>query len=229
MAPKQTVIVQSEYQDVVLGLQALTHQHEKTYRLQVGELILKRFFGGSAGQFSSTDPTKATKFDDFLNLHASDVAELDLSATTLRRCVRVKICHDTLPQASRDQLKWSAMLAISALGDVNLRARLAMAAVTEGWPVGKVREVVAQAQVGRVWDTDPEAPGLQLPAPKPESLPQPGRLVARTEKWSEEVIAWQQEFARIDASKLSHAQVERVRLAVTTLREQLDVLEGKLG
>lgn len=229
MAPKQTVIVQSEYQDVVQGLQALTHQHEKTYRLQVGELILKRFFGGSAGQFSSTDPTKATKFDDFLDLHASDVAELDLSATTLRRCVRVKICHDSLPPLGRDQLKWSAMLAISALGDVNLRARLAVAAVNEGWPVGKVREVVAQAQAGRVWDTDPEAPGLQLPAPKPESLPQPGRLVARTEKWSEEVIAWQQEFARIDASKLSHAQVERVRLAVATLREQLDALEGKLG
>ena len=128
MTPTQTVIVQSEYQEVVQGLQALTHQHEKTYRLQVGELILKRFFGGSAAQFSSKDPTKSASFDEFLNLHASDVAELDLSANTLRRCVRVKICHDSLPPASRERLNWSAMLAISALGDVNLRARLAMAA-----------------------------------------------------------------------------------------------------
>lgn len=229
MTLTQTLIVQSEYQDVLQGLQALTNQHEKTYRLQVGELILKRFFGGSAAQFSSKDPTKLSSFDEFLTVHASDVAELDLSASTLRRCVRVKICHDSLPPASRDRLNWSAMLAISALGDVNLRARLAMAAVSEGWPLGKVREVVAQAQDGRVWDTDPESPGLQLPAPKPESLPQPGRLVARTEKWSEEVVAWQEEFARIDASKLSRAHVERVRLAVATLRGQLDALEGKLG
>ncbi len=229
MTPTQTLIIQSEYQDVLQGLQALTHQHEKTYRLKVGELILHRFFGDSAAQFSSNDPTKAAKFKDFLAVHAGDIAELDLPEQTLRRCVRVKICHDSLPPAARDQLKWSALLAISSIGEVNLRARIAMAAVGENWPLGKVREVVAQAHGGRVWDTDPESPGLQLPAPKPDAAPQPGRLVTRTEKWTEEVDQWHREFDRIDAHKLSKAQVERVRTAVATLRGQLDALERKLG
>lgn len=228
MTSTQAQVIQSEYQDVLQGLQALTNQHEKTYRLKVGELILQRFFGGSAAQFSNSDPTKAAKFADFLKVHATDVAELDLPEHTLRRCVRVKICHDSLPPAARDQLKWSALLAISAIGEVNLRARVAMAAVSENWPLGKVREVVAQAGDGRVWDADPETPGLQLPEPKAEPLPQPGRLVTRTEKWTEEVGQWHQEFDRIDASKLSKAQVERVRTAVATLRGQLDELEKKL-
>ena len=34
MTPTQTLIVQSEYQDVLQGLQALTNQHEKTYRIR---------------------------------------------------------------------------------------------------------------------------------------------------------------------------------------------------
>ncbi len=229
MTPTQTQIVQSEYQDVLQGLQALTNQHEKTYRLKVGELILQRFFGGSAALFSSNDPTKTAKFKDFLDVHAGDIAEMDLPEQTLRRCVRVKICHESLPPAARDQLKWSALLAISAISEVNLRARVAMAAVGENWPLGKVREVVAQAHSGRVWDTDPQTPGLQLPEPKPEPAPQPGRLVTRTEKWTEEVSAWHQEFERIDAGKLNKAQVARVRTAVATLRGQLDALEKKLG
>ncbi len=141
----------------------------------------------------------------------------------------LKLCHDSLPPTAREQLKWSALLAISSIGEVNLRARVAMAAVSEGWPLGKVREVVAQAQGGRVWDTESETPGLQLPEPKPAAAPQPGRLVTRTEKWTEEVGQWQQEFDRIDASKLSKVQVERVRAAVATLRGQLDAVEKRLG
>jgi hypothetical protein len=104
---------------VLQGLGALTHQHEKTYRLEVGDLILQRFFGGSAAQFSSPDLGKTSTFATFLQVHAGEVAELDLSESTLLRCVRVKICHDSLPAAAREQLGWSAMLAISSIGEVN--------------------------------------------------------------------------------------------------------------
>ena len=229
MSTPQVSITQSEYQDVVQTLQALTAQHERTYRLKVGELILTRFYGGDAGRFSSKATTKDNKFADFLTTHATEVAALDLSEHTLRRCVRVKICYDTLPAGLRDRLAWSATLAISAIPEVNLRARVAMAAVSENWPLGKVREVVAQALDNRVWDTDPSEPGLQLPAPKADPAPQPGRLVTRTEKWSDEIDAWQQEFAQIDADKLSKQQVERLRAAVQKVRGQLEQLEKALS
>ncbi|MBI5610016.1 MAG: hypothetical protein HY902_14170 [Deltaproteobacteria bacterium] len=228
MHEPQTMMVQSEYQDVVQTLQALTAQHERTYRLKVGELILDRFFAGDPGRFGSRDRTKDQKFADFLATHAAEVAALDLSEHTLRRCVRVKICYDSLPAGLRDQLAWSATLAISAIPEVNLRARIATAAVAEQWPLGKVRDVVAQALDNRVWDADPSTPGLQLPEPKPEPPLQPGRLVTRTEKWVEEIRAWHQEFAQVDAAKLSQPQVARMRAAVVAVRAELQRLEKAL-
>ena len=104
-----------------------------------------------------------------------------------------------------------------------------MATVSERWPVAKVREAVALVRQNRLWDAEPDQPGLQLPAPKPAPPVQPGRLVTRSEKWVQEVAAWQEEFAQIDAHKLEKAQLARLRAAVAALRGQLDALEAGLG
>ena len=145
------------------------------------------------------------------------------------RCVRVNICYDALPPGIRDQVGWSATLQISSLADPNQRARLATAAATERWPVAKVKEAVALAGQHRLWDAEPDQPGLQLPEPKDPSPPQPGRLVTQSEKWTEQIGSWRKEFERVDASKLSKAHVERMRLAVAAARGQLDELERRLG
>ena len=225
----QPPIVQSEYQDALQRLHALTRDHEKVYRLEVGLYILLRFFGGSAALYGSNDRNKESKFKDFTTAHNSELAEMALSDQTLRRCVRVRICYDALPPSVRDRLGWSATLAISTVPDPNQRARIAMATIEQRWTVAQVEAAVALDDQHRLWDADPDQPGLQLPAPKPEPQPQPGRLVTRTEKWTEEVQAWHQEFAQIDAKKLSQDQVGRMRAAVATLRGQLDELERKLG
>jgi hypothetical protein len=224
----QALLVQSEFQDALQILQSLTSGHERTYRLAVGQYILQRFFAGQAPLYQSHDKNKQTKFASFLAIHAADLAELDLSEQTLRRCVRVNLCYDTLPPAMRDKLSWSALLAISSVPEPNQRARLAAAAVRESWPVSKVKEAVALAGQNRLWDAEPEKEGLQLPAPKPEPLPQPGRLVTQTEKWTSEVQAWRQEFARIDPSKLNHGQIQRMREAIAALRGQIAELEKSL-
>ncbi len=192
------------------------------------EGVLQRFFGGRPADYSDRDHRKAAKFADFLQTHAADLAELNLSETSLRRCVRAHVCHSLLPVAVRDELSWSGLLQISTYDEVNGRAQLAMATVAQKWPVAKVKEAVAQAHQRRLWDADPNTDGLQLPPPKPEPAVQPGRLVSRTEKWTEDVGAWHQEFAQIDPSKLSKAQVDRIRTAVATLRGQLDQLEKAL-
>ena len=229
MNDPQTTLVQSEFQDAVLALRALTHDHDKAFRLGVGQYILQRFFGGSAALFSSRDPTKEHSFKAFTDAHAADLAELDLSAQTLQRCVRVRICHDTLPPSSRERLGWSATLHISTLDDVNQRARLATAAVREQWTVAKVKEAVALAKEHRLWDAEPETDGLQLPDPKDPPPPQPGRLVTRTEKWSQEIGRWREEFAQVDAKKLDKAQRERLRAALAAARAELDAVEVGLG
>lgn len=225
----QPSTVQTQFQDAIQALKALTHDHEKAFRLGVGQYILQRFFGGNARLFSSLDPHKDTTFRDFATLHAADLAELDLSEQTLRRCVRVRICYDLLPPANRDKLGWSATLQISTLDDPNQRARLAAAAVAEQWPVARVKQAVALAQQHRFWDAEPATEGLQLPEPRAPLPPQPGRLVTRTEKWSEEISNWRKEFELIDAKRLDKAQVERMKAAMAAVRGQLDELEGKLG
>lgn len=228
MSTTQSSIVYSEFQDAIQALQTLTNQHERAYRLGVGEYILQRFFGGQAAAFSSRDAHKEAKFTTFLTSHAAELAELDLADHTLRRCVRTRICFDTLPLGIRDKLSWSALLAIAGIDEPNIRARVAAATVREKWPVTKVKEAAALAAQNRLWDTDPEEPGLQMPEPKAATPPQPGRLVTQTEKWGEQIGSWRQEFERIDASKLTKAQLERMHLAVAAARGQLDELEAKL-
>ncbi|MBI5610348.1 MAG: hypothetical protein HY902_15835 [Deltaproteobacteria bacterium] len=229
MQELQPAIIQSEFSDAIQVLQKLTRDHERTYRLGVGQYILQRFFGGSAAQFSSKDPGKDSKFSDFLQAHAADLAELDLAETTLRRCVRAHLCHHLLPPTVRDQLGWSALLQISRLGEPNQRARLAMATVSEKWPVAKVKAAVDLAEQNRLWDTEPDQAGLQLPDPKPPAPIQPGRLVTRSEKWGEAIAAWQAEFDQIDPKALGKKEVARLRAAVATVRGQLAELEARLG
>lgn len=229
MSDTEPLIVQSEFHDALQTLRALTHDHEKTYRLGVGQYILQRFFGGSAALYGSHDTTKDSKFRDFTENHAADLAELELSEQTLRRCVRVKVCYDGLPPAIRDQVSWSALLQISSLPDPNQRARLATAAATQRWPVAKVKEAVALAGQHRLWDAAPDEAGLQLPEPKDPPPPQPGRLAAQSEKWTAEIGGWLEAFGRVDASKLSAAHVARMKQAVAAARGQLDELERRLG
>ncbi|MBI5609118.1 MAG: hypothetical protein HY902_09570 [Deltaproteobacteria bacterium] len=225
----QPVILQSEYQDALQTLQTMTREHAKTYRLGLGQYILQRFFAGNAALYGSKDIYKDSKFSDFLQIHAADLAELDLSETTLRRSVRAHICHSQLPPGVRDQLGWSALLHIASVDEVNQRARLAMATVTQKWPVSKVKEAVELVRQNRLWDADPDEAGLQLPLPKPAPPIQPGRLVTRSEKWGEDIDAWQAEFAQIDASALGKREVARLRAAVQKVRGQLDALERRLG
>ncbi len=224
-----TEIHQSEYQDVVASLQTLCDRHERPQRLAIGQLILQRFFDGKPASYSSHDPTKPSKFKDFFATHAEDLARLDHSDQTLRRCVRVRICYDLLPPGVRDQLAWSALLAISGLGESNQRAQLAAAALAQDWSVAQVRAAVEQARSHRLWDADPSEPGLQLPDPKPAPPPQPGRLVTRSEKWHDELSEWQAEFARIDPSKLSGPQRQRLKAALGAAKEKIAELEGVLG
>lgn len=229
MDPQMSTIIQSEFQDIVQSLAALTTQHRQTFRLQVGQLVLQRFFGGQVALFHSRDRTKPAKLAAFLQIHGQELARLGLSEAVLRRCVRVRICYDLLPPGVRDALGYSLLLAISAVEDPNQRARLAAAATREQWTVERTRHAIELAQQRRLWDAAPDTPGLQLPEPKEPAAPQPGRLVTRTEKWGQELAGWHAEFAQIDKAKLSPAQLQRMQVAVQVAREQLAALEALLG
>ncbi len=229
MQELQPAIVQSEFAELIRALKALSDQHDKTFRLEVGQLILQRLYSGDVVLAQSRDRTKPAKFVDFVAMHAEDIAQLNLSEPLLRRCMQVRICYDQLPLGVRDTLGYSALLAISRVAEPHDRARLAMAAVQQGWTVQRTKEAVALADQHRVWDADSEEEGLQLPEPGPAPRLQPGRLVARTEKWSEAIELWQAEFAQVDVAKLSKAQVERLKAALAAAKARLETVEAGLG
>jgi hypothetical protein len=225
----QPTIVQAEFQDAVLKLRELMQTHARTYRLEVGRYLLQRFYGGRSDAYFSRDPGKENAFTAFVQQHSEDLAGLALSENDLRRSIRVHVCFESLPAGVREQLSWSALLEVSKIGEANLRARVAKAAVDQQWTVAHTRAVVDQALANRVWDADPEQDGLQLPEPDAETPPQPGRLVRRSEKWCDEIDAWQAQFARIDAGKLDKRHVERLRAALARVRGQIQAVEKKLG
>lgn len=137
MPQPEIIQIQSEFQDVVEALRAMTRDKEMAYRLGVGQYILQRFYGGSAAAFSSKDPKKADSFSAFAQQHADDLAEFELGETQLRRCVRVHLCYQLLPPSTRDSLSWSALLHLSTLDEVNQRAQIAAAAVAQRWSVAQ--------------------------------------------------------------------------------------------
>ncbi|MFZ4579755.1 MAG: hypothetical protein ACOYOB_15300, partial [Myxococcota bacterium] len=84
---------------------------------------------------------------------------------------------------------------------------------------------------GNWYDTDPATPGTQPPAlpASPGWRVQPGRLVARAEKWVAVTDAWSAEWSRIEVGKLKPAQRKRAVAAVEAAKQQLEKLLGVLN
>ncbi len=110
--------------------------------------------------------------------------------------------------------------------------RQAFDAKSQGWTVLQLEDAISRAGDGHYYDTDPSTPGTQAPPPPAEVTTasyQPGRLVTQLVKASQDLQAWEQAWATVDASKLRGAQRQRVQDALTALKTQVARLEAQLG
>jgi len=226
----QPVKTKQDYADTLAELGHLSRFLLLTFRLEVGGVMLRRDFGGSARAFRDHNPDKVASFNEFCTVCADELAALGLSATVLRQCILARIAWDGLPAGVRESLKFNHVVSLARVGEPTMRARLAFDATSRGWSVAQLDDAIRRAADGRYYDTDPDIPGTQPPPapPAPERGYQPGRLVNQLVKAGAELQAWRAAWATVAGKKLRGPQRKRVIAAVAALKAQVAELEAEL-
>ncbi len=227
-APIDTEIVNFQALLGVLG--QLSRNHLLYFRVEVGRAVAGALFGGDLVAFHDPAWNKAGSLRRFATEHREALADLGLSEALLRQCVRAYFVTQDLPPGTLERLLFSHLNLLSQLEDAASRRLLAQAAVDNGWTGQILREAIQAVQSGRWIDGDPIMPGLQPLPPEPETRPlQPGRLVTRFERASEDLDGLISSWTQVPADKRTAQQVARVRSAVEAWKVKIAQLEAELG
>ncbi len=214
-------------------LAALTRDHLQFYRLEVGRVILDRFFGGDSAAYLDRSNTKSAKFSDFAKAHATDLEFLGLNERILRSCVQLRTVYLTLPPTARETLGYSRTLALTSVDDATKRAQMAKAAIDHNWTLSQLREAIQDDRAGLWYDTDSEIAGVQPPvkageAPAAVKPMAAGHFANRAKRWADDANAVAADWTRVDAAKLSKAQRKLARDALQGAAEAIAGLLAKL-
>lgn len=220
----------TEYADLLADLQRLSRNLLLAFRLEVGQLLLDRFFAGDGRAYASRNPLKEQSFRAFTQACHDDLALLGLGDQTLANCIRARLTWNTLPPGVREQLRFSHVVELTRVGDPTARARLAQYSLQRGWSVDALKGAIEQHKAGNFYDTDPAPPGTQPPRPKelPHKGVAAGRLITRLEKASAGLQAWHADWQGVDAQKLRGAERKRCAAALAALKAQVATLEAQL-
>ncbi len=227
----QPAKTKDDYADILAELGNLSRDLLLTFRLQVGKLMLDRFFAGSAHAYHDKNPGKDSSFVEFARVCQAELNDMGVSAPVARQCILARIAWDGLPPQIREQLRFSHVVALAGVGEPNMRARLAFDAAAQQWKVGELKDAITRAGDGTYYDTDPTTPGTQPPPakPAPDKGFQPGRLVNQLVKAGDDLLTWRQAWATVDASKLRGPQRQRCVQAVAALKAHIELLEAELA
>jgi hypothetical protein len=219
------------YADLLEQLRLLSRDMLLAFRLQVGKILLDRFFDGNVHDYRNHSGSKDTSFAAFVRTCPTDLTDLGLGGQVARQCINARVTYDMLPASVRDGLLFSHVVELARLGDPTTRARLAMDTTLQKWSVDQLKDAIGQVHQGNYYDTDSATPGTQPPEPKdePEKKAQPGRLVARLERAVEDLDVWQAEWQAADTERLRGPQRERFKKALTALKAKVLAMEGALG
>ena len=224
----------ADFADILTDLAQLSRNHLVFFRLEVGRLLLHRFYGGDVAAYQSKSSTKPNAFGAFTAACAADLAELGLSEQTLRQCLVAHIAVSALPAPTVHQLGLSQVVELARVSDAANRRVLAQAAVDNHWTGKQIKQAAAAVAAGRWIDGDPATPGLQPPALGDDDedeakKPQQGRVVRRFEKAASQLGELQAQFAAVAGQKLSARRRARLHAALDQLQAQIDGMRGRLG
>ena len=228
LAPAATL---ADYTEVLAQLRLLSRDMLLAFRLQVGQLMLDRFYGGNINAYRDQSPTKAESFGAFLRACPDELADLGLGGRVVRDCINARVTYDGLPAQVREGLKFSHVVELARLGDPTTRARLAMDTTLQNWSVDQLKSAIGQLTLSNYYDLDNATLGTQPPDPKvaPANPTQAGRLVTRLEKAVEDLNAWRADWAAAKTDKLRNDQRERYKKALADLKAKVAEMEVALG
>lgn len=221
--------------DALLGvLTQLSRKHLLSFRIEVGRAVAAALYHDEPGAFHDRAWNKEGSLRQFAAERREALADLGLSEPTLRQCVRAYFVARELPAGTIERLVISHLNLLSQLDDGASRRLLAQATVDNGWSGLDLRAAIQAVQAGQWPDGDPATPGLQPTAPEPapggaKRTLQPGRVVTRLERASDELDGLIGAWEKVPAEKRTAAQVARVKAAVTGWKERIARLEAELG
>jgi len=221
--------------DALLGvLTQLSRKHLLSFRIEVGRAVAAALYHDEPSAFQDKAWNKEGSLRQFAAERRDALADLGLSEATLRQCVRAYFVARELPAGTIERLVLSHLNLLSQLDDGPNRRLLAQATVDNGWSGLDLRAAIHAVQAGLWPDGDPSTPGLQPsalePAPGPELRTlQPGRVVTRFERASDELDGLIGAWEKVPAEKRTAAQVARVKAAVAGGKERIARLQAELG
>ncbi|MBI5608461.1 MAG: hypothetical protein HY902_06230 [Deltaproteobacteria bacterium] len=229
-ANSATSLDKSAYADILTQLGQLSRDMLLAFRLQVGKLMLDRFYDGQIHDYATHAANKDASFAEFMRACKEDLAEFGLGPQTLRQCIKARAVYDLLPPSTRDDMKFMHVVELGRVAEPTARARLAMDVKLGQWSVDQLKEAIGQYRNGRYYDTEPLHPGTQppKPAPQPEHNLPAGRLVNQLAKTAAELDAWHATMRATDASKLRNDQRVRYALAVAAIKARIADIEAEL-
>ena len=226
----QHVDLKAPYIDILEELRYLSRDMLLAFRLQVGKLLLDRFYSGSVNEYRDHSGNKDSSFAAFLRTCPGELADLGLGGQVARQCINARVTYDRLPPPVRDGLLFSHVVELARLDDPTARARLAMDTTLQRWTVDQLKEAIGQLTLGNYYDTDSATPGTQPPAlrDEPEKAMQAGRLVTRLAKVVEEMDTWSADWAANKTGGLRADQRDRYKKALADLKAKVAALEVAL-
>ncbi|MFM2243966.1 MAG: hypothetical protein RL071_40 [Pseudomonadota bacterium] len=211
--------------DTLLGvLTQLSRKHLLSFRIEVGRAVAAALFAGEPAAFRDHAWNKEGSLRRFAADRREALADLGLSEATLRQCVRAWFVARELPPCVLDGLVLNHLNLLAQVEDRERRALLAQMVVDHGLSGLALHELVRALKTGVMPGDEPrggEAPPLRRP--------QPGRVVTRFERTSEELDGLIGAWAQVPAEKRTEAQVARVKAAVAGWKQRIARLEGELG
>ena len=124
----------------------LGNAHLLTYRLALGERLLQLFCGGDIEIYHSKDGTKALRFKEFTKTCAAQLSQRNLSDAVLRNSILAFEMSKSMSAERNAKLKYSHLLALTPLKDLDKCNQLANAAVEQDWTIAQLKSAVADAQ-----------------------------------------------------------------------------------
>lgn len=218
------------YADILEKLHLLSRDMLLAFRLQVGKLLLDRFYAGNVNDYRDNNPYKDTSFAAFLKTCPAELTDLGLGGQVARQCINARVTYDLLPPSVREGLLFSHVVELARLEDPTTRARLAMDTTLRKWTVDQLKEAIGQLALGNYYDTDGATPGTQPPLPhdEPEKALQAGRLVTRLAKVVDELDTWRADWAATNTGKLRGEQRARYKAALAALKAKVAAMEVEL-
>lgn len=130
------------FDTAIAHLRSLSRTAFLRYAITVGDYLVHHFFAGNYAALHDQDPNKAASLHAFLRERRAELAELDLSATTLRRYMAAAESWQALPDASREHLGLHQLQSLAAVGDPQERRQLAHQASVQHWSKEKTAAAV---------------------------------------------------------------------------------------